>query len=373
MNRRSFFATTTAAGFAPSPAVSGTPDRRIYATTDGIPHTPEEYSRLLLQLTESGKAARDVYSQGGVIEQLEAHFAKVLGKERAVFLPTGTLANHLAMRFLAGDRRRVLVQQECHLYNDTGDCVQTLSQLHLIPLAHGKATFTLDEVEREHHRARDGRVPNPIGALQIECPVRRRTGEVFDFGEMKRITAWARQQRIGTHLDGARLFLAAPYTGVSIQDYAAQFDTVYISLYKYFNAASGAILAGPKALLDNIHHPRRMFGGGLNQAWPFAAVALHYATGFEERFRQAFETSETVLKTLSADSNFGITRIERGSNIFMLRVRGVNTGIFQQRLDDAGILARAPESGDWFQFHVNETWNRRSPKEILEIFRKALG
>ena len=69
--------------------------------------------------------------------------AALLGKEAAVWLPTGTLANHLAVRLLAGNRRRVLVQSESHLFNDCGDCAQTLSGLHLVPLASGRATFTL--------------------------------------------------------------------------------------------------------------------------------------------------------------------------------------------------------------------------------------
>src|SRR5258708_1161961 len=211
----------------------------------------------------------------------------------------------------------------------------------------GKATFTLADVEQEYRRSIDGRVPTPIGAIQIENPVRRRTGEVFDYSEMKRISSWARAKKIGLHLDGARLFLPSAYPGVGVKDYSALFDTVYVSLYKYFNAASGAVLAGPKVLLDNLHHTRRMFGGGLFQAWPFAAVALHYADGYEQRLRQAVETSETVIKTLAADGNFEISRIEQGSNIFQLRVRGVNTLIFQQRLEEAGIVSRAPESGDW--------------------------
>src|ERR1700724_2546465 len=106
-------------------------------------------------------------------------------------------------------------------------------------------------------------------------------GGRFDFDQMKRITAWARERGIGLHLDGARLFLESAYSNRPVREYAALFDTVYISLYKYFNAASGAILAGPKALLGELFNPRRMFGGGLHQAWPFAAVALHYMDGFE--------------------------------------------------------------------------------------------
>ena len=114
----------------------------------------------------------------------------------------------------------------------------------------------------EIDRIASGRVAVPIGAIQIETPVRRKIGEVFDFDEMQRISRWAREREIGLHLDGARLFLASAYSGIPVRQYAALFDTVYVSLYKYFNAASGAILAGPKTLLENSFQARRMFGAG---------------------------------------------------------------------------------------------------------------
>jgi threonine aldolase len=273
---------------------------------------------------------------------------------------------------LAGDKRRVLIQQESHLYNDCGDCAQTLSGLHMVPLAAGKATFTLGEVEREVSRAAGSRVSAPIGAIVIETPVRRRTGEAFDLAEMKKICAWARDHKVGTHLDGARLFLASAYSGVAPREYAALFDTVYLSMYKYLNSASGAILAGPRKLLEDLYHTRRMFGGGLNQVWPFAAVALHYADGFEQRIAKAVATSEQVIATLEKDGNYEIRRVPNGTNIFYFRVRGVNAAIYQQRIDDAGFTMGAADN-EWFQIRVNETWNRAPAAEIIDRFRKGMG
>lgn len=368
MQRRSFLATPLAAFQL---RADGT-DTLVYATGDGIPHAPAEYSRLLASLTEKGAVEPDEYSRGGMVEKLEARMAALLGKETAVWLPTGTLANHLAVRLLAGAKRRVLVQAESHLYNDCGDCAQTLSGINLIPLAPGKATFTISEVEEAAARSASGRVATPIGAIQIETPVRRRHGERFDFEELKKIAAWARERGIGLHLDGARLFLESAYTRRSIREYAALFDTVYVSMYKYFNAASGAVLAGPKALLADLYHPRRMFGGGLQQVWPFAAVALHYIDGFEQRFLAAVETSEKVISTLSTDDNFEVRRYPNGTNIFQMRPQNVNPGVYRVRLDEAGIIARVPD-GQWFQLQVNETWGRAPATEIVARFRKAIG
>ncbi len=366
MRRRSLLATPLAA----FQLRAAEPADRIYAFGDGIPHTPEEYSRLLGEL--AGRVESDEYSRGGVVEKLEIRLAAMLGKESAVWLPTGTLANHLAVRTLAGSKRRVLVQSESHLYNDCGDCAQTLSSLNLVPLAPGKATFTLAQVEAAASDSMQGRVPVPVGAIQIETPVRRRQGERFDFEEMKKVTAWARARSVGLHLDGARLFLESAYTRRPVREYTVLFDTVYVSLYKYFNAASGAVLAGPKALLADLYHTRRMFGGGLPQVWPFAAVALHYLDGFAQRFQAGVDTAEHVISTLASDGNFEVERVANGTNVFRIRAFNVNGAPYQGRLEAAGISARVPV-GEWLTLQVNETWGRLPAPEIIARFRRALS
>jgi hypothetical protein len=122
-------------------------------------------------------------------------------------MPTGTLANHIALRVLARGRSRVIVQDVSHVYNDTGDGCQVLSNLNLIPVAPGKATFTRDDVERVLARTASGRVAAQVGAISIESPIRRLRGELFDLGEMKR-TAFARS-RDTPPFDGATPFPAS--------------------------------------------------------------------------------------------------------------------------------------------------------------------
>ena len=358
MQRRNFVSLPLLVGAAPLAGAGA--DRRVFGYGDGVPLSPAEYSALLSSLTQSPKFVADNYSMGGVVEELEQRMAAMLGKEAAVWMPTGTLANHIAVRLLAGNRRRVLVQAESHLFKDCGDCAQTLSQLHLVPLAAGSATFRLAQVEEAAADAMSGRVETPVGAIQIETPVRRRRGESFEFAEMQKISAWARGKGIGMHLDGARLLLECAYTKRSPKEYAALFDTVYISQYKYFNAASGAILAGPKALLANLFHTRRMFGGGLHEAWPSAAVALHYLDGFEGRLRAAVENSERVFARLP------IERVVNGTNIFRLQMRGMESDAFVRKMAAAGVFVRPGGS-----LQVNETWARQGAEELIRAFESS--
>jgi threonine aldolase len=286
-------------------------------------------------------------------------------------MPTGTLANHLAVRTLAGGPSRVIVQEESHFYQDEGDCGQTLSGLTLVPLAAGRATFTSDDVQRVIDQTKGARVVPRVSVISIETPVRRRFGERFSPSDMQDIVSLAKREGIRLHLDGARLFLQAAYTGEDISKTVRPFDTVYVSLYKYFNATSGAILAGPRDLLRDMYHVRRMFGGGLASVWPFAAVALHYVDGFGERFVRAVQTSEDLINDLRQRGGFAIDRIPSGTNLFRIRVDSGDSAAFQKRLAGQNVLLSQPQNGA-FLVGVNETLNRTSAQELSDTFVRAL-
>lgn len=351
-------------------------ERLVQFRSDGLALSPPGYARLLAEIAERRGIAPDDYSRGGIVAELEGRMAALLGKEAAVFLPTGTLANHLALRLLARSGRRVLVQRESHLYCDEGDAVQQLSGLNLVPLAAGRAGFTLDEAVVEIAGPADARVAIPIGAISIETPVRRMDGAAFGFEEMRRICGFARERGIGLHLDGARLLLESAYTGIAPAEYAMLFDTVYVSLWKYLNAASGAILAGPRALLDGLYHQRRMFGGGLPHVWPDAAVALHFLDGFADRFAEAVSAFDRLLAALHEHNRVTVARPACATNVTVLRVSGENAASLPQRLAERRIVVRPPRrtssDGAEFTLHTNETILRRPLDDVIHAFTAAI-
>src|SRR5439155_24535164 len=110
----------------------GAEDRSVHFRSDGLALSPAEYAHLLTRVARNDGIAPDEFSRGGVVARLEERIAALLGKEMALFLPSGTMANHLALRVLAQRGRRVLVQRESHIHNDSGDCAQELSGLTLI-------------------------------------------------------------------------------------------------------------------------------------------------------------------------------------------------------------------------------------------------
>jgi threonine aldolase len=318
-------------------------------TGDGIQLSGIEFATQLRELVQrDGDPILDEYSRGGAVARLEARFATLLGKETAVFLPSGTLANHLAVRLLAGDKRRVLVQAQSHLYNDCGDCAQQLSALTLVPLGGDGAAFSRDDLDQALARTAGGRVKAPVGAISIETPVRRRHLERVPFDTMSAVCAGAREQGIRLHLDGARLFVDAAYSGKRPDEYAALFDTVYVSLWKCFNSGGGAILAGTHADLDELYHARRMFGGALWNAWPYALMASHYAEGYAGRLADAVRVSERLYVLLAADGAFAVERVENGSSLARIVPKTGDVAAFRARLADRGVAIGGPDGGGFW-------------------------
>jgi threonine aldolase len=130
----------------PVAPISPITDRTVALVGDAVPITALGRTQQLAQLLEKTPNVSDVYLANGAVHELEATIAAMLGKEDAAFLPTGTLANNLAIRLLSGENHHVLVQEQSHLYLDESDSAEVLSGLNLVPLAPDKAAPTYDEV-----------------------------------------------------------------------------------------------------------------------------------------------------------------------------------------------------------------------------------
>lgn len=149
-----------------------------------------------------------------------------------MFMPTGTMANQLAIKVLSGDHAKVFVQETSHVFRDEVDAAQLVHDKRLIPLAKGEPYFTLDELKQavEYHKEAEN-FKSVIGAVSIEIPVRRNEGRMMPVAELKKISAYCKDNKIALHLDGARIYMASAWSGVPVKEYSSYFDTVYISLY----------------------------------------------------------------------------------------------------------------------------------------------
>jgi threonine aldolase len=355
----------------PSNKKTGDNNEQIDFIYDGVELSPKEYAGLLMKLVDEGKIKIDNYSKGGVVEELENKFATLLGKEAAVFMPTGTLANHIAVRRLANNNRRVIVQEQSHFYNDSGDCAETLSGLNLITVGDNAIDFSLTDVINIANQTKTGRVETRIGVIAIETPVRRKQDRIFSYEKIKPISEYAKSNGIKTHLDGARLFVQSAHTNIEPAKYGELFDTVYTSLYKCFNAPSGAILAGTKQFTESLFHERRMFGGGLPAVWPFAAIALHYADSFMADYKTAWSNAQKFFALLKKEERFTVTELESGTHVVRLDIKGKNPNRFRDSLAKKNIQLHEPVENGFF-LKINPTINRIQPEALAQSFLDSL-
>lgn len=261
------------------------------------------------------------------------------------------------------------MQAESHLYNDSGDCAETLSGLNLIPLAQDRSTIELAEVKHWVERSAGGRVPGKVGAISIESPVRRKNHEMVNFEELQRVCAYARENGIGLHLDGARVFNLPFHSGKSVKQYAALFDSVYVSLWKHFNGASGAILAGDTKFIEGMFHTRRMFGGSLPHAWPQVAVVSQYLDSYESDYEKSWQATDELIALLQSDNRFKIEKVPNGTSRFFLLIPGVTADAFIERALKHGVMMPHPHAVTGvFQMQVNPTILRITPEKLARIF-----
>ena len=349
-------------------------DRSVYLSGDGVGLSPRGYASLLDELARRPRSARTTTCSAARSSASSSTGPTLLGKETAVFMPSGTLANQLALRALAGPKRRVIVPEMSHVYNDTGDACQTLSGLTLMPLAPGAATFTRADVEAVLARTAGGRVATDVGAILIESPIRRLSGQMFDWDEAKRIAAFARERGIGTHLDGARLFIASAYTGISpgrVRGAVRHRLRVALEvLQQRHRRHPGRAEARARRHVPRAPHVRRQPRRGL--AGGAGGAALH------GRLRRLAEERRARLRGLllgdrEAPDGDGRARPERhepgAGDAEGRRPRG---GSRSDWPSGASRSRAAPPSGI-VTLGVNETWNRTTGAELARAFEQALG
>ena len=348
----------------------------VYFINDGIFYRPEDFLEKLQEINTLSKIERDSYGEGATVEKLLNKFKEITGKESAVYLPTGTLANQLAISVLCGDKTKVFVQETSHVYRDEADAAQTLYNKRLIPLAPGKTYFTLEELQESirYHKENEAFI-GAIGAVSIETPVRRTYNQGFPLSEIKRISSWCKEQGYRMHLDGARLHMATAFTNSSVKEYAAYFDTVYMCLYKYLGATGGAVLCGGKAIIDQMHHLIKIHGGGIYTNWPSAAMALHHLNDIDEVMSKVIAKANDFMLQMKQLKELKFIPFENGTNQLNVMVdQAVDAQKLNTRLrTEHNIIFGQPHEDGFVKVKMNPTLLRRDNKKIYEAFKEAVA
>ncbi|MGI4756879.1 MAG: threonine aldolase family protein [Janthinobacterium lividum] len=359
------FAQTYARAAAPTASAPMT-DRTVFLAGDAAPVSQASYLAVLTRAMQKHDLSADNYLKGGAVTELEEKFAGMLGKEDCCFLPTGTLANNLAVRLLCGEHKHAMTQADSHLYADESDAASIMSGITLQPLTPGKAAPTFDEFAAAIADAEGRAYPLKVGAISIESPVRRHDGESVPFATIEKVCTLAKSKGIAMHWDGARAFMLTGTPGFDLKRTASQFDTVYLSLYKALRAPFGAVLAGPKPIVAQARDLRHVFGGLIYHGWVAALPALDALDGFEDRFTRARAVAEQVLAKLQA-GGYGIQRVPNESNIVYVKPTTAQAAGLADRLAKADVRARLTKDG-FVPFFINDTLLHQTAGSIAAAF-----
>jgi len=274
------------------------------------------------------------YGDDPSLNALEARVAGLLGKEASLWLPSGTMANQVALRVLTRPGDDVLVGSEAHsVWHEAGGSAANAG-VQFTEIGSG-GIFTADDIRR-HAKPRNLPVlPLPATTLmQVENTHNRHGGIVWAQSEVERVCATAREIGLATYLDGARLWNASVQSGINPGQLAAPFDLVMVAFSKGLGAPAGSMLAGPRALIDSAIRYRRMFGGAMRQIGMLAAACDYGLTHNLARLVEDHANARMVAERLAACPGVKIHLDRLHSNIVVWELEG-------SRLSASDLVARA--------------------------------
>ncbi|MDQ6917224.1 MAG: aminotransferase class I/II-fold pyridoxal phosphate-dependent enzyme [Pseudomonadota bacterium] len=283
----------------------------------------------------------DQYGEDPTANLLQERIAALLGKEAALWLPSGTMANQVALRVLTRPGDDVIVSREGHaVWHETGAAGANAGVQFTEIGARG--TFTVDEFLAARKPAGHVIYP-PTTLVEIENTHNRAGGVIFPQAEVERICAAAREQGVSSFLDGARLWNAAIASGRPPAELASPFDLASVALSKGLGAPGGSLLAGSRELIGRAIRYRRMFGGAMRQVGIFAAAGVYALDHNLTRLVDDHANARTVAERLASSKKIDIDLASVQTNIlvFTLAPDAPDAPTVVARARERGVLAFA--------------------------------
>lgn len=276
---------------------------------------PSDAMRRAMAAAELGD---DNFGEDPTVNRLQERVAQMLGKEAALWMPTGTMANQVALRVLTRPGDDVIVSQECHaVWHEAGGSAANAGvQFTAIG---SRGVFSAEQFIAAI-KPRGHAIFPPTTLVEIENTQNRAGGIVVDQTVVEEVCVEARRRGLASFLDGARLWNAALASGRTVAELAAPFDLVAVAFSKGLGAPGGSMLAGSRELIDACVRHRRMFGGAMRQVGFFAAAALFGLDHNRERLAQDHANARLIAEALSQCPQARIDRSTVQTNIVMFQL-----------------------------------------------------
>jgi len=312
----------------------------------------------------------DVFGEDPTANRLHEKVAQILGKEAALFVPSGTMGNQVCLAALTRPGDEVLLDENAHILNYEGGAPALLSGVQLRPIPGKRGLLTAGQVKAAVHHG-GSHIPLST-AVSVENTHNRGGGTVYALDELRRIHETAREHNLAVHLDGARIWNAAVASGYSEAEIAQHADTVSVCFSKGLGAPVGSAIAGSHEFIKRAHRFRKLFGGGMRQVGILAAAALYALDNHRARLAEDHANAGELAGLLMEHGRLSI-ELPVETNILMVTITDdqIAAGDLSQRCGKDGVLF-FPEGKSRFRLVTNLDVPRAAIQPAAEIILRNL-
>ena len=271
------------------------------------------------------------------VNRLCEYVAELLGKDAAVFLPSGTMCNEIAILIHCKPGDEIYADQSAHILNFEAGGPAALAGVNILPLQGHKGIYSAQHLSAAVRT--DSRYGPRSRLVVIEQTSNLGGGTVWPLDEIRAVSQVARSHDLSLHLDGARIMNAVVASGVPASDYCQFFDSAWVDLSKGLGCPVGAVLAGSKGFIDDAWRWKQRIGGAMRQAGMLAAAGLYAFEHHLEHLARDHENARRLAQIVSRNDNLKIVSGEIESNIVFIDVAGTGLSAFDisQHLENKGI------------------------------------
>ena len=281
----------------------------------------------------------DVYGEDPTVNRLEAEAAAVFGKEAALFVPTGTMGNTIAIKIHTNHGEEVICDDRAHILDWELSMMAWFSGCLARPVATANGLLEWSEIERVARAAGPHRAPTTL--ISLENTHNMAGGTVYSVDAINEICGAAHDRGIRVHMDGARIFNASAACGIPVSEITENVDSVMFCLSKALGAPVGSILVGREADIARGRLYRKRLGGGMRQAGVLAAAGLIALKEMPNRLGDDHDNARLLADSLAAISGIRIDPASVQTNIVVFSIAdlGCSTAEFSEQLKSRGVLA----------------------------------
>lgn len=295
-------------------------------------------SKGMREAMANAEVGDDVYGEDPTINELQKRCAEITGKEAALYVSSGCMANQLAIKSQTNPGDEVILEAESHILNYETAAPAFISGVQVFPVEGKNGVFTAADILK-HIRPKAYYFPK-TALICIENTHNRAGGTIFPIDEIKKIRELALKEGIRLHMDGARVFNASVETGITVKEYASYVDSISFCFSKGLGAPVGSILCSDKETITKAHKYRKIIGGGMRQAGILAAAALYALDNNVLRLKEDHEKAKYFANEISKlnDISVDLSTVQTNIIIFRLNRNEAEINKFKSALKDKSIL-----------------------------------